>query len=168
MDVLAYRDDPSWNMTKKVRHPGTYNANPLTAAAGLACLTLCSDPAVQAHCDDLARRARMGLNEVLERRDARGFAWGESSAFHLALGETCTNRAEGDIRVPLGVASEALKMSGSSSLSTSLNQGMLLEGIDLFNSGGMLSVAHTGADIDRLVEAFDSVIERMAAEGISI
>ncbi|CAA9545114.1 MAG: aminotransferase, Class III pyridoxal-phosphate dependent [uncultured Thermomicrobiales bacterium] len=168
MDVLAYKDDPTWNMTKKVRHPGTYNANPVTAAAGLACLTLCADPAVQAHCDDLGRRARIGLNEVLERRDARGFAWGESSAFHLALGETCTNRSDLDIRVPAGVGSEALKMSGSSTLGTSLNQGMLLEGIDLFNSGGMMSTAHTVADIDHLVAAFDSVIERMSAEGLGV
>ena len=31
----------------KVGHPGTYNANPLSSAAGIACLKLVADPAIQ-------------------------------------------------------------------------------------------------------------------------
>ena len=168
MEILAYRDDPSWNSTKKVRHPGTYNANPLTAAAGLACLTICADPSVQQQCDDLARQARVGLNQLFERRNVRGFVWGESSTFHIALGETCANRGAGDLRVPEGVAAEALKMTGGNALTSSLAQGMLLEGIDLFNSGGMLSTAHSEADVDHLIGAMDRVLDRMEDEGLPV
>lgn len=168
MQVLAYRDDPSWNSTSKVRHPGTYNANPLTAAAGLACLQICADPSIQAYCDGLAKKARVGLNELFERRNVRGFVWGESSTFHIALGETCSNRTAGDLRFPEGVAAESLKMTGGNALTSSLAQGMLLEGVDLFNSGGMLSTAHTEADIDTLMSGMDRVLDRMEDEGLAV
>ncbi|MGI8643560.1 MAG: aspartate aminotransferase family protein [Thermomicrobiales bacterium] len=168
MDVLAYRDDPAWNMSQKVRHPGTYNANPLTAAAGLACLALCADPAVQQQCDEMAKMARVGLNKLFARRNVRGFVWGESSTFHIALGEKCSNQTGDDLRFPEGVAAEALKMTGANALTSSLAQGMLLEGVDVFNSGGMLSTAHSEADIDHLIGAMDRVLDRMENEGLPI
>ena len=34
MEMLAFKDEPGWNATKKVRHQGTYNASPLVSAAG--------------------------------------------------------------------------------------------------------------------------------------
>ncbi|MGI9253240.1 MAG: aspartate aminotransferase family protein, partial [Thermomicrobiales bacterium] len=38
MEVLAFRDDdPVWNSKKKVLHQGTFNAQPVAAAAGTAC-----------------------------------------------------------------------------------------------------------------------------------
>nr|WP_231578003.1 aminotransferase class III-fold pyridoxal phosphate-dependent enzyme [Thermorudis peleae] len=36
--LLEFRDDPAWNQERRVQHPGTFNANPLSAAAGCACL----------------------------------------------------------------------------------------------------------------------------------
>jgi glutamate-1-semialdehyde aminotransferase len=41
----------------------------------------------------------------------------------------------------------------------------MLEGVELFHSGGMTSVAHTTDDIDQTVEAFDRVLARMVDEG---
>ena len=166
MQHLAFKDEPGWNQTQKVRHQGTYNSNPLAAAAGLACLRKCADPAVQARCDELAGTLRLGLNRVLEARAVPGFAWGESSVFHVALGQGCANRAAGDFSAPAGVPSDKLKASAQGPLAGPLAQGMLLEGIDFFSSGGMLSVAHTEADIATTVAAFDRVIGRMAREGL--
>jgi glutamate-1-semialdehyde 2,1-aminomutase len=166
MQLLAFKDDPTWNATKKVRHPGTYNANPLSAAAGLTCLRRCADPAVQAGCDELAARVRVGVNTVLEERGLPGFCWGDSSVFHIALGETAANRTAGDLRHPAGVSQQTLKQSGASALSGPLAQGMLLEGVDLFNTGGLLSIAHTEADVEHTVAAFDRVVGRMADEGL--
>ncbi len=166
MQLLAFKDDPAWNASKKVRHPGTYNANPLSAAAGVTCLRRCADPSVQAGCDALAARVRVGLNTVLERRGVPGFCWGDSSVFHVALGETCANRTAGDLRAPEGVSQQTLKGTGSSALTGPLVQGMLLEGVDLFNSGGLLSTAHTAADVDHTIAAFDRVLGRMEDEGL--
>ncbi len=165
MELLEFKDEPGWNATRKVRHPGTFNANPLSAAAGIACLARCADPALQAGCDALAARLRAGLNATFDRRDLPGFAWGDSSAFHLALGETCANRTAGDLRCPEGVPAATLKRSGDTPLAARLHLGMLLEGVDLFHGGGFLSAAHTEADVDQTLAAFDHVLGRMEEEG---
>src|ERR671917_1811853 len=39
MQMIAFKDEPGWNSERRVPQAGTYNANPLAAAAGLACLT---------------------------------------------------------------------------------------------------------------------------------
>ncbi len=165
MDLLEFKDEPGWNATRKVRHPGTFNANPLSAAAGIACLECCADPALQARCDALAARLRAGLNAAIDRRGVPGFAWGESSAFHVALGDRCANPSGGDLRMPQGVLAATLNASGSTPLIVQLHLGMLLEGIDLFHGGGFLSAAHTEEDVDRTVAAFDGVLGRMLEEG---
>jgi glutamate-1-semialdehyde aminotransferase len=41
----------------------------------------------------------------------------------------------------------------------------MLEGVELFHSGGMTSVAHTTDDIDQTVDAFSRVLDRLAEEG---
>jgi glutamate-1-semialdehyde 2,1-aminomutase len=165
MRHLEFRDEPGWNATKKVRHQGTYNSNPLAAAAGLACLQKCADPAVQSRCDALASGLRAGLNGVLVRRGLPGFVWGESSVFHVGLGERCANLTAGDLRAPAGFSADRLKASAQGPLAGPLQQGMLLEGIDLFASGGLLSVAHTEGDVETTVAAFDRVLGRMESEG---
>lgn len=165
MELLEFKDEPGWNATRKVRHPGTFNANPLSAAAGVACLTQCANPVLQAGCDALAARMRAGLNATLERRELPGFAWGDSSAFHIALGQTCENRTAGDLRFPEGVSAAELKESGGTRLVSQLHVGMLLEGIDLFHGGGFLCAAHTEEDVDRTLAAFDRTLRRMEEEG---
>lgn len=165
MQHLAFKDEPSWNKTQKVPHPGTYNANPLAAAAGLTCLRKIADGAAQAYCDNLATRTRAGMNTILEQRNLPGFVWGDSSAFHIAIGANCTNRTAGDLRFPEGVSVEQLKALGKSGDGGTLRLGMLIEGVDLFGSGGMFSTAHTDADVDHTLAAFDHVLGRMAAEG---
>jgi glutamate-1-semialdehyde 2,1-aminomutase len=165
MEMVAFSDDATFNKTRRVPQAGTYNANPLAAAAGAACLTKAADPAVQEHCDKLAARLRTGINEAIVRHDVPAFAWGESSVFHVALGQPATNMVAGDLRFPEGVSAEYLKGSGSSPLGMKLEIGALLEGAHLFHAGGMTSTAHTEADIDRTVEIVDRVISRMKDEG---
>jgi len=168
MDHLVFKDAAGWNAKKKIVHPGTFNANPLTAAAGVACLTKCADPAVQAHCDALASRLRAGFNTVLEHHAIPGAAWGESSIFHVIIGEEVTNRTAGDLRSPEGVSAATLKESGHAGLGGPLHTAMQLEGIDLFHRGGLLSTAHTENDVDFTVEAFDRALSRLRQDGFMI
>jgi glutamate-1-semialdehyde 2,1-aminomutase len=163
MEMIAFRDgDKSWNETRRTPQAGTYNGNPLAAAAGYACLTKAADPAVQNYCDDLAAQIRVGFNTVLTNTGAPGFAWGESSVFHVALGERATNLAADDLRLPEGVSVEFLKKSGGY---VALEQAMLLEGVHLFHGGGLLSTAHTQGDVDHAVAAFETSINRLVAQG---
>ena len=165
MQFLAFKDEPGWNANRKVRHPGTFNANPLSSAAGTACLRKCADPAVQERCDGMAARIRTGFNEAIARRGVPGFAYGDSSVFHVLLGVTCSNFGGGDLRFPEGVDAATLK-GGGGGLAGPLHVGMLLEGVDLFSGGGMLSVAHDDEDVERTIEAFDRVLGRLHEEGM--
>lgn len=165
MEHLLFKDLPGWNANKKVIHPGTYNANPLAATAGYECLKKCEDPSVQQHCDRLAARLRSGINTMLQEKGVEGCAWGESSVFHVMLGQHVANRVAGDVRSPEGVAPATLKSSGKAGLATPTTISMALEGVDLFNNGGLVSVAHTDEDIDFTLEAFSNSIHRLQENG---
>ncbi len=167
MELLEFKDDPVWNRTRKVAHPGTYNANPVSAAAGVTALRLVSDPAVQRGADALARRLKRGFNEALLRHDLPGFAYGESSTVNTVVGTRYPGDLPLELEHPAGVAPEVLKARGPEPLLAALRAGMLLEGMDLWHgAGAILSVAHTVEDIDRTVEAFDRVLARLRAEGL--
>jgi glutamate-1-semialdehyde 2,1-aminomutase len=166
MDVLAFKDDATWNATKKVRHQGTYNASPVVCAGAIACLQKAADPSVQRYCDGLAERLRTGLNAAMVERDVPGFAWGESSVFHVALGERVPNQSGGDMRAPAGVSAESLKSSVRTPLYNTLHLGLLLEGVEFFGGGGLLGRAHTAQDIDDTIAAFGRVLDRMRDEGV--
>ena len=163
MALLEFRDEPGW---RKVGHPGTFNANPLSAVAGATCLQMVADPRVQRHADEMAAKIRAGFNEVLVRRGVPGFCYGEASVFHVMLGVECTNMTSGDLRMPEGVAPEVLKRGPAPKLSLALHQGMINAGVDLFHGGGLLSAAHSEEDIAKTIEAFDRTIARMADEGL--
>jgi glutamate-1-semialdehyde 2,1-aminomutase len=162
LDLLEFRDDPAW---RKVGHPGTHNAHPLSAAAGLACLRLCADGAAQRQAEEAAAVLRRGLNGLLQRLDVPGIAYGESSAFHLLLGVRPPGRPEGDVRDPR-LDPETLKRGTPAALATALNCGMLLEGVHLFRGRGLLSTAHTARDLDLTLAAFEKTCGRLRAEGL--
>jgi glutamate-1-semialdehyde 2,1-aminomutase len=165
MEGLLFKDEPGWNATKKVIHPGTYNGNPVAATAGYTCLGICANPEIQIYCDDLTVRLRTGINTVLENRGIPGCAWGESSVWHVILGYEVPNRTAGDLRAPEGIPTDVLKASGKAGLNTPLAIAMALEGVDLFNGGGLLSIAHTEKDIDATIDAFDRSLTRLQADG---
>jgi glutamate-1-semialdehyde 2,1-aminomutase len=166
MEHLEFRDDPEWMATQKVGHPGTYNANPLAAVAGATALEKCGDPAVQAHCDRLAAQLRAGMNAILVEEGVPGAVWGESSAFHIMVGDEVSNVRATDLRMPEGVSTTKLKASPKAGLAPTIHLAMLLEGVDLFSGGGLTSLAHTDADVDRTIQAFDRVITRFKRDGL--
>jgi glutamate-1-semialdehyde 2,1-aminomutase len=165
MDVLTFKDDPVWNKTRKVRHQGTFNASPLVAAAGTIAVTKCADPAVQERCDQLASRLRAGVNAAFVKRGVPGFAWGDSSGFHIGVGTAIPNQRGEDLREPEGLTAEQLVGLAPNPLNTKLHLGLMLEGVELFHGGGFLSVKHTDTDVDRTVAAVDHVLGRMDDEG---
>ncbi len=165
MEMVAFRDEPGWNGKRRVPQAGTYNANPLAAAAGYAALAKCADPSVQAYCDDLATKTRIGLNQAITSVGVPGFAWGDSSIFHVALGQSATNMAPDDLLSPEGVSTEFLKGSGGDRLGMAFEIGMLLEGVHVFHSGGLFSTRHTEADVEHTVQAAENVFTALKAEG---
>ena len=121
---------------------------------------------MQRYCDEMAARLRAGFNAALVERGAPGYAWGESSVFHVSLGEAVANQGGADMRAPDGVSAEALKSNAQGAVNSQLRLGMMLEGVELFTPGGMTSTAHTVEDIDETIAAFGRVLDRMGEEGL--
>jgi glutamate-1-semialdehyde 2,1-aminomutase len=145
---------------RRIVHPGTFNANPLSAAAGIACLDIVRDPAVCTGCDRLAAVLREGINRVFAQRGAPAVAYGESSMFHVAFDPRL---APGDPQSVRSVPADDLKQQRQSPLYTPLTLALLLRGVHLFAFGGFLSAAHTEQDIANTLDALDDALAGLRA-----
>ena len=160
MEHLEFRDDPAW---RKVKHPGTHNAHPVSAAAGLACLRLIADGAAQRRAGATASQLRSGCNAILRRLGVPGVAYGQSSDVHLVLG--LGTPPDGDMRDP-GLDPAVLKRGIPDELAAPLHCGMLLEGVHLFHGGGFVSAVHDERDVEQTLDAFEKTLRRMRGEGL--
>lgn len=160
MQLISFED-----REHKIIHQGTFNANPLSAAAGCAALDVVKDPAVQHKADALMSRLRAGMNEILVRLDVPGCAYGESSAFHIALGVECPEARQGDVRRP-ALADATLKAGPAPKIAQNLEMGLLNHGVHLFRGGGFTSFVSEPEHIAFTLEAFEATIKEMRADGI--
>lgn len=163
IDTLSF-DAEARNGRAKIGHPGTYNANPLSASAGVACMGLIADAAVQKQATASAAAIRRGMNEALRQAGVPGCVYGEASMFRIALGGEDLPPAT-DLRGPIPGAPTGREAT-SGPLGSALNVGMMLEGVALFNSRGITSIAHSEDDIQQTVTAFGKTIELMQMEHI--
>ena len=89
MELMAFRDDPEWDSVLRVPQGGTYNAQPVTVAAGVATLEAIATGEVNARADAMALRLRDGLNEAFIQNEVTGHAHGIASIIHVNLGADC-------------------------------------------------------------------------------
>ena len=143
-ELALDRGDP-----RHVGHPGTHNAHPLSAAAGIATLRLVGSGEPQEKADRLAALLRQGLTSVLAEAGIPGRAYGEASTFHLLLGHD---------EPPEELGLEVLKTGVSPESFAELHNGMLLEGVQLFHGAGFLSSAHSEDDVARTVDALAATL----------
>jgi glutamate-1-semialdehyde 2,1-aminomutase len=145
--------------SRRVAHPGTHNAHPLAAAAGVTTLRLAASGELQASADRLAASLRDELTAVFERSGVPGRAYGESSTFHLLFGHEAA---------PGTVDAAALKNSvPPRSLSAALHCSMLSEGVHLFHGSGFLSAAHGEREVELTVRALAATLGRLQAAGLA-
>lgn len=150
---------------KKMKHPGTYNGNPLSAVAGSACLEIVATGEPCRIANEMAKKLRCGLNALFAEKQVNWIAYGDYSACNI-LPEYDGPRSDRDDFIPYDNRLEKLDRKFDPVLSRSFRQAQLLSGIDLF--GGwrcMLSGVHTAADIDQTVAAFDSALDLLRADG---
>jgi glutamate-1-semialdehyde 2,1-aminomutase len=130
----------------RISHGGTFNANPLTMAAGLATMTAMT-PAAYAHLDHLGDRLRAGVTGVIDRAGIPGQVSGVGSLFCLHWTRTRLTDYRSS-RTPDAATPLTAFM------------GLLNEGIMLSQRGlGACSVAMTDAEIDQFCGALGRVID---------
>lgn len=161
VSMLEIREeDLEWNARERIAHQGTFNANPVSAVAGITALRLIAQGGEVEQADAAAARLVRGLNSFFADASVPGSAWAVSSMWHLNLGYAAPR--PGDVEwegpeEPRGVLP---------ALEKPLKWALFNHGVDLMGTGGMVSSAHTDADIDRTFEAFRSAISDLRAEGL--
>jgi glutamate-1-semialdehyde 2,1-aminomutase len=149
----------------KMKHPGTFNANPLSAAAGCAALRIVStgEPCRRANASGLSLRQK--LNEMFRKRSVPWLAYGEFSGWKL-LTDYQGPRPTSDDFIPYDGNPDRLDAPRDPRLVHSFRRGMLLNGVDLPGLGGMTSMSHTEADIDKTVAAVAATLDLLKEEGV--
>lgn len=130
--ALGGRRDLMELLAATVAHPGTFNANPLTAAAGIATLDVCADGVPQRAATAAADRLESGWRDVLRGRGIAGRVWRLASIVHLELLD------------PQAQAQLAMRLR--------------TEGVDLLHTSAFCSAVHSDEDIVRTVDALDRVL----------
>jgi len=161
MQVLAFNNP----LGKKMKHPGTYNGNPLSAAAGCACLSIVATGEPCRRANDVARSLRAGLNELFERQGVDWIAYGDFSAIKILPGYEGP-RPTGDDFIPYNNDFQKLDRKLDSKLSHAFRTALLLGGVDWMGWGGSTSSAHTDTDVERTVAGFSTAIDLLRADGL--
>ena len=145
--------------TPGVTHKGTFNGNPLVAASGVAALSEIKTGEPNERADRAAERLRAGMREVIEQHQVAGVVYGEASTFHLYLGDGVV---EGSVS-ELG----AEKIRGiPKPVVSAMQSGLRKRGVDLMSHmSGITSMAHTDADVDETLGAFEDTVQEMIADG---
>jgi glutamate-1-semialdehyde 2,1-aminomutase len=161
LEQIAF-GDAEWNTTRKVIHQGTFNANPLSAAAGIAALEIVQTGEPQQQAATLAAQLKAGLNDVLRHHRRSGCAaYGDSSIVHLVLGSQ-TSFPPGELPADLPVAE--LKRGGDPQTLARFRMALLNHGVDLMRGkSAFVSAAHTPADIGQTIAAFDAALHDVTA-----
>jgi glutamate-1-semialdehyde 2,1-aminomutase len=163
MEIFEPKADPTWTRYQMVPHPGTYNANPLSAAAGIAALQLIATGEPSKRAQEMTDMLIRGFNQVLDRRGVAGCTYGRASIFKTFIGAEPPRLTRFDFS---NVKADTQVLVQSTPIAKELRQGMLLNGVDLMRVAGFVSAAHTLEIIDQTVQAFDRTIGRMQQEGL--
>ncbi len=149
---------------EKIQHPGTFNANPVSAAAGTAALTIVRDTDACDRASAFAAALRAGLNAVLEDENVPWAVYGTFSSFHLFMNPG--NRPIVPSRFdPLDCDYVELK-TRPPDVVHKVRLAMLINGVDIHGwPGGMSSAANTDADLPVTIDAFRETIRMLRHEG---
>ena len=167
-DVMAYlatKADPEENRRSKISHHGTFNANPLSAAAGVAMLTLVADGHAIRVADEQAAKLRHGMNAVLAREKVAWRIYGEHSDWKVFFGADAPPRDGSDQSVH-DVDWRRLDARHPQQ-SRALRQALILNGVDFNGSRALVSPCHTDDILAETVAAFEAAVRAMRDEGLA-
>ena len=165
MSLFDFTGEAQHDRYGRVSHQGTFNANPLSTASGIASLQIAADGSAQAHCDRMAELLRQGMNEILEEEGGAAYAYGDSSVFHVYM-EAYPGRGV-KTRDELRTLDATVLKSIPGNVIAAFQRNLNIRGIDLLSyNGGVTSAAHTEDDIRQTLDAFRGTIRAMLDERI--
>jgi len=160
IDMIQLREDQDFNRSQRIAHNGTFNANPISAVAGMTALEMIATTPVNDIANAMTDRLKNGVNDVLSRMEVSGCASGVASIMFLRLGvdhecdkEVCSMTAD-----ELHTADDDFR-------SQQLGLAMYNHGVDAWDRY-ILSAAHTEQDIDDTVEAIGNALIDIREAGL--
>ncbi len=153
INMIQARGDADFDRNRRVAHNGTFNANPLSAAAGTVALDLIMNTDVVETANAMGARLKDGLNDLLTRMEIPGYASGIASLIFLRLGEDPEMTPEQAAR-----AHDAHR-DGQFVLS------MLNNGVHA-TTRFIMSSAHREQDIDATVDATERALTELRQSGL--
>ena len=166
-DVLVFLEPRPGH--PKMRHPGTYNANPLSASAGVACLKEIRTGEPSRLANEAARNLRNDLNAMFDANRLPWVAYGDFSMIRVIQNSTGERPAvavnDHDGFVPFHGDLNALDGPKDPKLTHAIRQGMLLHGVDFWGTAGMTSMAHSTTDVQQTVRAMEATMGLLKEAG---
>lgn len=148
----------------KVPHHGTFNGNPLSAAAGIATLEIIATTDACRRAADYAARLRDELSRVIAEEGVRWSVYGTYSGFHIFTNPEGASITADDISAGK-VDFRTLKARPNPALMMKLRLAMLIHGVELFVwPGGPTSAVHGDDDLTRTVDAFRHSLQMLKDE----
>lgn len=148
---------------EKIAHQGTYNANPLSAAAGGAALRIVRDSDACTRANESGETLRRLLNEVIAEEGLPWACHGSFSCFYLFL------NPQGLAITPESFDAGSyghLLYKEKSPIANTLRLALLVNGVDLSGKpGGSVSAVHSEQDLRETADALRSAITMLRAEG---
>ena len=149
---------------EKIGHPGTFNANPVSCAAGITCLGILAETNANEQAAATAAKLRHGFNEVLTDAKLPWAVYGTSSGFHLFMNPKNRPGVSPANFDPFKCTFDELK-DQPKELVGRFRLAMLVNGADLNpRLGGFTSTTHTDTDVADTVGAFREAIRMLRAE----
>jgi glutamate-1-semialdehyde 2,1-aminomutase len=147
-----------------VVHYGTFNGHPLPAAVGVRTLQKVADGQPQSVADSHAEELRTGLQSIIDELAIDGFAYGESSTFHIYLRG---DGADAERGASPATTSRHEYLAIPSDVIEALHCELRLRGLDLMSyNGGVASSSHGRAQLSVALEAFDGALRTLRDERI--
>ena len=167
-DILGYLTTPTAaeaGQRAKIHHPGTFNANPLSAAAGVAMLSSLADGAAITLANEQAAKLRHGMNEILGRAKIAWKVYGQHSDWKLFYGADAPPRDGADQAVD-DIPWQRLD-SRFPQQSRALRQALILQGIDFNGARALVGTCHTDDVVAETLSGFEAAVRALKADGLA-
>ena len=151
----------------RVAHPGTFNANPLSAVAGERALRAVAEEDPISVANERAAQLSRGLNRALVEAELPGCVWVDASMVHIILGQDVARPDDGMTWdwSQHGGARSTLPMTAPE-VAWPFRRALINHGVDLMGMGALVSCVHTEADIDATIESFGAAFSDLRRDEI--
>jgi glutamate-1-semialdehyde 2,1-aminomutase len=159
MSLFDITGDWHHDRHQRVVHFGTFNASPLSAAAGIALLrrVATGQPILQANAT--TQKLQAAWNQVLEQQAVAGYVYGPCSTVHVYF-ETDEHRVRNASTPDDLHTTDAARLKGMpAQLILEYQRQLRHRGVDIMSStGGVVSAAHTELDVEQATVAFEQTV----------